>query len=352
MELTLIIPTRNRKAYLEKLIKNLEEQTHKPDEIIIVVHREDLKTKNFLERLHTFLPVKYFETTGGSSQGRNVGIRNSTGQLLVFIEDDVLLEDEYIENVKKIFNQNSVSILAGYTIDIVDLTSPLLVRKSEVEYINENRNKKFNKAIISEINRRFPEKSELFKDAVNTHRNKLKLYSLLRTLRNLTKSLILLESPLKGRILASGYRSEMPDVIKDNKLVKVEWFNGGNFAAKRNILEDFPFNEEMEEMPYALNEDLELSARIGRKYDIFLAPELKLFHLRAPSGERINQRQKYKSMVINFNRISRLDGNPIGYWWCILGLLITRIMNIPLNYSTSISEIKGIFEGINALKLY
>ncbi len=36
MEITLIIPTRNRRDYLEKLIKNLEEQTQKPDEIIIV----------------------------------------------------------------------------------------------------------------------------------------------------------------------------------------------------------------------------------------------------------------------------------------------------------------------------
>jgi hypothetical protein len=219
-----------------------------------------------------------------------------------------------------------------------------------VEYVYENHHKKFIKDIKKEIKQRYPQKSELFTDDGN-YRNKLILYSLLRTFRNLTKSLILLESPLKGRILASGYRSEMPDVIKDKKLVKVEWFNGGNFAAKRNIIEKYPFNEEMEEMPYALNEDLELSARIGKKYSIFLAPQMKLFHLRAPSGVRINQLQKYKSIVINFNRISRLNGNPIGYWWCILGLLITRIINIPLNYSTSISEIKGIIEGINTLNI-
>ncbi len=350
MEITLIIPTRNRRDYLEKLIKNLEEQTQKPDEIIIVVHEEDSKTKHFLDRLDTYLPVKYKKTTGGSSRGRNVGIHNSTGQILVFIEDDVLLEDEYIENVKNIFNQNDVSIIAGYTLDIVDLTSPWLIRNSEAEYINENQNKKFVKCIISEITQRYPEKSQLFIEAGNSRKNKLKLYSLLRTLRNLTKTLILLESPLKGKILASGYRSEMPDVIKDKRLVKVEWFNGGNFAARRNILERFPFNEKMEEMPYALNEDLELSARIGKKYDIFLAPQLKLFHLRAPSGVRINQRQKYRSIVVNFKRISQLDGNPLGYWWCILGLLITRIIKLPLNYSTSISEIKGIFEGINALE--
>jgi glycosyltransferase involved in cell wall biosynthesis len=350
MEITLIIPTRNRTNYLEKLIKNLEEQTQKPDEIIIVIHEDDKKTKEFLDKLSTNLPVKYFKTKGGSSQGRNVGIHNSKGELLVFIEDDVLLEDEYIENVKKIFKKNDINILAGYTLDMVDLTSPWLIRKSEVEYVYENHHKKFIKDIKKEIKQRYPQKSELFTDDGN-YRNKLILYSLLRTFRNLTKSLILLESPLKGRILASGYRSEMPDVIKDKKLVKVEWFNGGNFAAKRNIIEKYPFNEEMEEMPYALNEDLELSARIGKKYSIFLAPQMKLFHLRAPSGVRINQLQKYKSIVINFNRISRLNGNPIGYWWCILGLLITRIINIPLNYSTSISEIKGIIEGINTLNI-
>ncbi len=45
----------------------------------------------------------------------------------------------------------------------------------------------------------------------------------------------------------------------------MEWFNGINFVARRNILEHFPFNEKMEEMPYALNEDLELSARFGNR---------------------------------------------------------------------------------------
>ena len=142
----------------------------------------------------------------------------------------------------------------------------------------------------------------------------------------------------------------MPDINNINRLKEVEWVNGGNFAVKRDVMERFKFNEDMETLPYVLGEDLELSARIGKKYKIFISSDLKLLHLRAPSGVKINQRQRFKSMVTTFYRIARIRGNKFAYWWGIFGLTASRIVLLPFSFSTAVSELKGINDGINELR--
>lgn len=105
----------------------------------------------------------------------------------------------------------------------------------------------------------------------------------------------------------------------------------------------------MELLPYALCEDLELSARIDKKYDIFLAKNVIVFHLGAPTG-RINPRERFKSMIVNFYRIAEIKENTIAYWWSVIGLLISRIFKIKFAYSTAILEIKGIIDGIKYIR--
>lgn len=341
MKVSAIIPTRDRLHHLKTCIKSIESQTEKPDEVVIIVHKEDIKTKDFIKNLESNLRISYFETDGGTCKGRNLGIKSSNGEVLVFIEDDVILEDKYIENVKKIFLDNSIFVIAGYTFDILDLTTPWFMRKGEIEYINENRNDEFFQMIINERSKWG------YTDSI---KRKFIFYNLTRKLRNFFKLLILQEGIRKGRILPSGYRSEMPDIKDINGLNEVEWVNGGNFAIRKSVAQNFKFNEDMETLDYVLGEDLEFSARVGKKYDIFISSDLKLLHLRAPTGIKINKKERFMSMVINFRRIANIRGNKLAYWWSVIGLTISRVLLIPFYYHDSVSEIKGISEGINYLE--
>ena len=343
MDVSVIIPTRERIHFLQKCIDSLQLQTKKPEEIVIIIHKDDDETKKFIQNLNTNLFIRYFETDGGSCKGRNLGIEKSKRDILVFVEDDVILEKTYIEKLNNIFKKECIDVLAGYTFDIVDLTSKWFIRKGEIEYIRQNKDDEFVKLITNEILKVSSDKSLI------TNR-KLIFYNILKYLRDLMKIIILQEGFAKGKILASGYRSQMPDINQFSGLKKVEWVNGGNFAIRKNIIEKYRFNEDMETLPYVLGEDLELSARIGKEHEIYLNSDHKLLHLRSPLGVKINQRQRFMSMVTNFYRIANIRGNKFAYWWSIIGLTISRIVLLPFSFKTAVSELKGIKDGIVELR--
>ena len=343
MKVSVIIPTRERIPFLQKCIDSLQLQTKKPEEIVIITHKNDEKTKNYIKNLNTNLFIRYFETDGGSCKGRNLGIEKSQGDILVFIEDDVILEKNYIEKLKNTFQKENIEVLAGYTFDIVDLTSKWFIRKGEIEYIRQNKNDEFIKLILDEI-------IKISSDNSLITNRKLFFYKILKDWRDLMKIIILQEGIIKGKILASGYRSQMPDINQFKGLKKVEWVNGGNFAIRKDIIKKNRFNEDMEKLPYVLGEDLELSARIGIEHEIYLSSDLKLLHLRAPGGVKINQRQRFMSMVTNFYRIASIRGNKFAYWWSIIGITVSRIILLPFSFKTAVSELKGIIDGINELR--
>lgn len=345
MKVSVILPTFGRVSYLKNCLDSIENQTEKPYEVLVIGHQSDLDTKFFFENLQKKLNLKYIEIKGGSCKSRNIGIYNSSGDVLLFIDDDCILEEDYIKNLKSIISRDEIGVIAGYTFDIVDLTTPGLIKKKELEYIYDNREDKFFDIIIKEI-------FERTKGKINLYNNvpKIRLYVFIRYIRNFFKMIIIQEGIYKGKIISSGYRSEMPLITEIDGLKKVEWFGANNLAIKKYILQKYKFNEDMEILPYALGEDLELSARIGKEHDIFISSDLKLFHLRSPLGIRINQEERLKSMILLYYRVAYLRGNKLAYWWFVIGMIISRIFLLPLFYSKSVLELKGIFEGVKCLK--
>ncbi|WP_258083288.1 glycosyltransferase family A protein [Thermococcus thermotolerans] len=350
LRISVIIPTRNRVLYLRQLLENISNQTRIPDEVIVIGHIDDLETKNFLLKFNKGkfeFRLKFDFINGGSSNARNKAISLSEGDILIFLDDDVILEKDYIKNVETIFSSNPrVKIITGYTFDIVDLVTPWIVKKGDIEYIRENRNDEFVKIILREIKKRYFKKIHIFKKKTW----KIYLLYLLKILRNIFKSIFLWESPIKGKILPSGYRSEFPEISKiemEGGLVEVEWIQGNNFAGRREVFEEFKFNEEFEKLhSYTLNEDLEWSARVSKKYKIYITSHAKLVHLRAPTGNRIDYTTRLKALVISTYYISSIKGNKIAHLWAIFGVLLSRTPTILLNPVKGINQIKAIIEGL------
>ena len=62
---------------------------------------------------------KYFSNLcGGPARARNVGIAHAKGDILIFLDDDsVIQNDNYIQKMVESFNEENVGIVAGRTID-------------------------------------------------------------------------------------------------------------------------------------------------------------------------------------------------------------------------------------------
>lgn len=89
MTFSVIIPTYNRIAFLEKAIESVERQTFKDYEIIVV--NDDPNGKNKLDdvtRKFDKVKVIHHEFAKGGNAARNTGIVNSTGQFIAFLDDD------------------------------------------------------------------------------------------------------------------------------------------------------------------------------------------------------------------------------------------------------------------------
>lgn len=109
--LSVIICTYNREKYIYNVLKSLANNTlpHNCFEIILVDNNCVDNTHGECDRFALDFPdvrFRYFvETNQGLSHARNRGIKESTGDILVYVDDDALVNNEYLRTYYDFFNQ-------------------------------------------------------------------------------------------------------------------------------------------------------------------------------------------------------------------------------------------------------
>ncbi len=95
MKVTVIVPTRNRAHILPGCIEKLFDQTRPPDEIIVVDDASQDGTKD----LRVLQKTKYirFDNRIGHWRARNIALKEAGGELIVFVDSDVLISRRFIE---------------------------------------------------------------------------------------------------------------------------------------------------------------------------------------------------------------------------------------------------------------
>ena len=153
-----------------------------------------------------------------------------------------------------------------------------------------------------------------------------------------------------GKILFLGYPEEnkckvLPSTHNTypyilTKVISCQWLSGSNCSYKREILEQFQFDENLKK--YSSGEDLNLSYRIFKKYSssLFMTPYGKLIHKtsqegRIPKKELINMTQIYRFYHF-FKLIDQTIINRLIFLWSFVGSLI-----MTTAFSIMILIIKG-----------
>src|SRR6478672_4651459 len=117
--LSVIISTYNRDPYIVTCLQCLANQTLSLTdyEVVIVDNHSTDNTaalvKDFLAR-HPQLPFRYvFEGQKGVSFGRDRGIHEASGEILVYLDDDAEAEPDLLENYLNFFRQYPDAAGAG-----------------------------------------------------------------------------------------------------------------------------------------------------------------------------------------------------------------------------------------------
>ncbi len=109
MKISIIIPTYNRAAMVCRCVESVANSTYKDIEIIVVDDCSPDDTGNKIaERLGGDSRVKYTRNKQNKQLGgsRNVGSRLATGEYLLFLDDDNLVEPDMVANIANDFASN------------------------------------------------------------------------------------------------------------------------------------------------------------------------------------------------------------------------------------------------------
>jgi glycosyltransferase involved in cell wall biosynthesis len=123
MKISVVIPTRNNSHRFATPLKTLLQQTLAPTdyEVIVVDNGSTDETPQILARLSEQAPQLRWvtEPIPGKSSARNRGIREAQGELIIFIDDDILVEGDHLEKHQRYHLEASQAVaVLGAVIDI------------------------------------------------------------------------------------------------------------------------------------------------------------------------------------------------------------------------------------------
>lgn len=276
---SVVIPTRNRPHEIIKLFDSLKQQSVQPDEII-VVDSSDLKLIDDPEFQKKFnssffgnsqLVYKYSEQRGAALQ-RNIGITLSNYELIHFIDDDMFLDQNYLQELNSTFIKNPEFVGGMGNIENIETV------------------KKF-----------------------SLHRIFRKLFLLQRNFAY-------------GDFTYSGMPTHLyGNNIEFNK-VKVLC---GTVTYRRAVVSKFLFDEKLG--AYSYMEDCDLSKRVSDQYELFFNSKAKSNHL-VSKNNRMDVVQNRRIFIRNYsylffkNFYSQNRLKVFAYMWSVIGLFLEALI--------------------------
>ena len=302
-KISIVIPTKNRPDDVVRCINSISNQTLEPYEIVIV----DASDSNELKEIQSNfskLNINYIHTEKpGLTIQRNIGIRECKGDIIVFSDDDMIWDINYLKEILYVFNQYEGYKIGGVTGNIIWIS-----QKEKLSFSNIFLNK-------------------LIKN--------LKIFFLLPRSGN-------------GFFQSSGH----PTIITDEKeqIKRCEFLYGGTMTFRKDVIKKFMFDEHL--TGYGLGEDDDIAYRVSRSHQNYFAPKALIVHNNISQSSRGNKENESKIKIENWHYLFKKNIpqdkiHKIAFYWSILGLIILEIINIFGN--RNFSGMRGYIRGIRMI---
>ncbi|RLZ12732.1 glycosyltransferase family 2 protein [Faecalibacter macacae] len=112
-KISIIVPVYNTEKYLAKCLDSILNQTLQDIEIIVVNDGSKDQSQSVIDRYaikdHRIFSI--YKENGGLSDARNVGLDNSTGEFIAFIDSDDYIESEMLEKMYELTKRHNSEIV-------------------------------------------------------------------------------------------------------------------------------------------------------------------------------------------------------------------------------------------------
>jgi glycosyltransferase involved in cell wall biosynthesis len=274
MNVSLVIPTHDRPAQLERLVRRILDQTLLPGQVVIVSDAADPLDDGLTEPLRRagIACEVLHRSPPSSAASRNAGLDRATGQVVLCLDDDMLPEETFLEDLVDLYRRD----VSGQ-VDAIG-----------VPYRHERDDWRW--AVW-----------EAFSALVGRLR---------WSPRRVASRYVTLPAPLRSELESAGM---LP---------------GGSLSLRRPVARVERFDERL--VGYAFAEDREFSFRVGQRWAMFRARRLRIQHA-PPETARGDWRDRGRTYVVNLLHVARhaTEGGP-GTWmlvgWDFAGTLLQYLL--------------------------
>ena len=269
-----IICTKDRIQDIHLILDSLLAVDFLPDELIVVdsSHGQDLDKyiRKKYQDLIGSLEYKYFHDSPGLTHQRNTGIKHSSGDIIHFLEDDIVLAKDYFDKINEIFEINHD--IGGITGVIKNFTST--------------------NTIFQLFNRIF----------------------LLPTSWNFEKS----------KLLRSHFAVTNNEIINNNNVNRLR----GVSSYRRAVFNEELFDESLS--GYGAMEDIDFSFRVSKKWPLVQSPDVVFWHYPSISN-RLSTNAYYRNLRDNQKYLFKKNINTNYFYlrWSQVGLFILYKIILP-----------------------
>ena len=138
IDLSVIIPTRNRASLLKKALLSITKQTFPSDqfEVIVVDNGSIDDTAEICKKYESKLPEFQwiYEKTPGLHVGRHLGLEHARGEILVYADDDIVAFPTWLEGVAESFQDHEVALVGGRILPKYETEPPSWVEAFWIYY--------------------------------------------------------------------------------------------------------------------------------------------------------------------------------------------------------------------------
>lgn len=131
--ISVIIPTYDRRQWLDEILASIAVQTLPFEQFEVIVVDDGSKdttrevAQYAAQNAYPFRLRYFYQTNQGDAAARNFGAQQSAAEFLVFFDDDIILEPDYLANLVAAHDGNPNRILVGTETLWVNDTNPMAV---------------------------------------------------------------------------------------------------------------------------------------------------------------------------------------------------------------------------------